>query len=118
MVACGQNKIDKKIARNATEFVDIERRNSLTKRLKNFKDDHFKLVALEQSDQSRNLFEYEFDRKTVLLIGHERLGVSDPDLALADDVIEIQVYGQPFSYNVVTATTMAVYEYCRQFPNG
>jgi tRNA G18 (ribose-2'-O)-methylase SpoU len=35
-----------------------------------------------------------------------------------DDVIEIPVYGQPYSFNVATATTMAVYEYCRQYPNG
>jgi tRNA G18 (ribose-2'-O)-methylase SpoU len=40
------------------------------------------------------------------------------ELALVDDVIEIPVYGMPYSYNVVTATTMAVYEYLRQFPDG
>jgi tRNA G18 (ribose-2'-O)-methylase SpoU len=39
-------------------------------------------------------------------------------LNVLDDVIEIPVYGQPYSFNVATATTMAVYEYCRQYPNG
>jgi hypothetical protein len=28
------------------------------------------------------------------------------------------VWGMPFSYNVATATTMAVYEYCKQYPGG
>jgi len=39
-------------------------------------------------------------------------------LELMDEVVEIPVYGLPMSYNVATATAMAVYEYCRQFPNG
>ena len=37
---------------------------------------------------------------------------------LLDDVVEIPVYGLPYSYNVVTAATMAMYEYCRQYPKG
>ncbi|MEM1304885.1 MAG: TrmH family RNA methyltransferase, partial [Planctomycetota bacterium] len=28
------------------------------------------------------------------------------------------VWGLPHSYNVATATCMALYEYCRQFPAG
>jgi tRNA G18 (ribose-2'-O)-methylase SpoU len=39
-------------------------------------------------------------------------------LPLLDKVVEIPVYGLPHSYNVATATTMALYEYCRQFPRG
>ena len=38
--------------------------------------------------------------------------------AILDDVVEIPVYGMPFSYNVGTAAAMALYEYCRQFPRG
>ena len=82
------------------------------------KSDSYRVVALEQSDRSQNIFDYRFHRKTVLIVGHERLGVTEAELATTDDVIEIPVFGQPFSYNVVTATTMAVYEYCRQFPAG
>jgi len=29
-------------------------------------------------------------------------------------VIEIPVFGLPYSYNVATATALALYEYCRQ----
>ena len=39
-------------------------------------------------------------------------------LRMLDDVVEIPVYGLPHSYNVATATAMALYEYCRQFPRG
>ncbi len=53
-----------------------------------------------------------------LVIGSEREGLTQEVLDKLDDVIEIPVYGQPASHNVVTATTMALYEYCRQYPSG
>ncbi len=118
MTVCGNTKIDPKIARDAIGFVAIERHRTLANWLKKIRSESFHVVALEQADRSQNLFEYRFQRNTVLVIGHERQGVSAAELSLVDDVIEIPVYGQPFSYNVVTATTMAVYEYCRQFPTG
>ena len=118
MIACGNNRIDPKIARDAIESVKVKRQRSLFNWLRKKKLEDYCLVALEQSDRSINLHKYRFKRKTILLIGHEREGVPESDLSLADDIIEIPVYGRPFSYNVVTATTMAVYEYCRQFPEG
>jgi tRNA G18 (ribose-2'-O)-methylase SpoU len=30
-------------------------------------------------------------------------------------VVEIPVYGLPYSFNAATATSMAIYEYCRQY---
>jgi tRNA G18 (ribose-2'-O)-methylase SpoU len=51
-------------------------------------------------------------------VGNERLGLSQEILDLLDDVIEIPVWGMPHSYNAATATNMALYEYCRQFPTG
>ena len=60
----------------------------------------------------------QFARRTALVIGNERTGLTDDILAQLDDVVEIPVWGMPYSYNVATATTMALYEYCRQFPSG
>jgi tRNA G18 (ribose-2'-O)-methylase SpoU len=51
-----------------------------------------------------------------LVIGNERLGLAPDALALMDDCVEIPVWGLPYSYNVATATAMALYEYCRQHP--
>ena len=84
--------------------------------MKQLKADNYRLVALEQTNNSHRIFDFTFAERTALVIGHERHGLSNEELALVDDAIEIPVYGLPYSYNVVTATTMAVYEYCRQFP--
>jgi tRNA G18 (ribose-2'-O)-methylase SpoU len=78
----------------------------------------YQLVGLEQTSQSKNLHTFRFDRKTVLVVGNERTGLTDDVLALLHHAVEIHVYGLPYSYNVATATAMALYEYCRQFPAG
>ena len=54
----------------------------------------------------------------VLVVGHERTGVGQDVLDLLDRVVEIPVWGLPFSYNAATAACLAMYEYCRQFPHG
>ena len=73
---------------------------------------------MEQSTGSQNLHTFCFQRKTVLVVGNERRGLAEPVLRLLDNVVEIPVYGLPYSYNVATATAMALYEFCWQFPAG
>ena len=118
IIAAVSGKIDPSIARTASEHVIIERRRTLLPVIKNLSEDGYRLVGLEQTDRSQSLFEYQFVRRTALIIGHERLGIEPEELRLMNDLIEIPVYGLPHSYNVVTASTMAIYEYCKQFPLG
>lgn len=118
VIACGQPRIDPKIARDGAECVELEVRRSLPPVLRTLKADGFSLVGLEQTNDSVNLHHHQFMRRTALVIGHERLGIDDDCLRLLDVTVEIPVYGLPFSYNVATATAMALYEFCRQYPTG
>ena len=118
IIAAGNAKIDREIARDAIDAVTLEKRSSLPPVLKKLKADGYQLIGLEQTTDSENLHQAELPRRMVLVIGHERHGITDDVLALLDRTMEIPVYGQPFSYNVATATTMALYEYCRQYPVG
>jgi len=95
-----------------------EMENSLAPVLKKLKKDGYVLVGLEQTTHSTPLADYRFNKKMVLVVGSEREGLADDCLALLDAVVEIPVWGLPYSYNVATATSMAMYEYCRQHPNG
>ena len=115
IIACGNAKIDPKIARDSLDFLEVQRKRSLPPVLKELKSDGYRIVGLEQTTHSHNLHEYQFQMKSVLVIGHERLGMSESESALLDDSIEIPVFGLPLSYNVATATAMALYEYCRQW---
>ena len=117
MIVCGNAKIDPTIARDALQQIQIERRRSLAPALEKLRaEEGYQLVGLEQATHSQNLHHFRFERRTALVVGHERLGLTEEVLALLDHVVEIPVYGTPYSYNVATATAMALYEYCRQFP--
>ncbi len=115
VIQCGQGKVDREIARDAIDVVEIVLRRSLTPVLEQLHEDGYTCVGLEQTTNSTCLFEFEFSKKTALVIGAEREGLEQQELDRLDHVVEIPVYGQPYSYNVATATTMAVYEYCRQY---
>jgi len=115
IIQCGPGKVDREIARDAIDIVEITQRRSLAPVLGQLADEHYQRVGLEQTTHSESLFTFQFVKRTALVIGSEREGLSVEELGQIDRVAEIPVYGKPFSYNVATATTMAVYEYCRQF---
>jgi len=118
LIACGNVKVDKTIARDGADQVQIDVHRTLPPVLKELKAAGFRLVGLEQTTNSVNLHGYRFERRTGLVIGNERLGLTDEELALVDAVVEIPVWGLPYAYNVANATAMALDEYCRQFPTG
>jgi tRNA G18 (ribose-2'-O)-methylase SpoU len=60
------------------------------------------------------LFEFQFPERTALVVGNERTGLTAQELSKLDHVVEIPVYGLPYSHNAATAACMAIYEYCRQ----
>ena len=118
MICCGNAKVIGKIARETAESIRIDNHRTLPPVLKRLREEGFRLVGLEQTTDSESLFEFSFERKTVLVIGNERLGIEDEVLRLLDGTVEIPVYGLPYSHNAATATAMALYEYCRQSPSG
>ncbi|QDU58454.1 TrmH family RNA methyltransferase [Aeoliella mucimassa] len=118
LICTGRAKLDPKIARDAAQTLSIESHRSLVPVLKKLKAENYTLVGLEQTTNSSDLHHYEFDRRTALVIGNEREGLTEDLLAELDAVIEIPVWGLPYSYNVATATVMALYEFCRQYPDG
>lgn len=118
IVVGGNASIDRNIARDGADAVEIEKRRSLGPALERLKSEGYILVGLEQTTNSKVIWDYAFPRKIVLVLGHERHGITDDILKLLDAVVEIPVYGMPFSFNVASAATMALYEYCRQYPRG
>jgi len=109
---------DRQNIREIGPELKIETHRTLLPVLGRLRDEGYRLAALEQTSGSQSLFEYRFERRTVLVVGNERLGVDDELLAAVDDAVEIPVYGLPYSHNAATAAAMTLYEYCRQFPKG
>jgi tRNA G18 (ribose-2'-O)-methylase SpoU len=118
MIICGNASLINKIARDATSELVVSTHRSLGPVLKKLKADGYSIVGIEQTSNSQNIHHFSFKRRTVLVVGNERLGIKDDILELLDEVIEIPVWGMPHSYNAASAANMALYEYCRQFPEG
>jgi tRNA G18 (ribose-2'-O)-methylase SpoU len=118
MICAGAAKLDRKVARDGADTVQIQIHRTLPPMLDKLRGDGYRLVGLEQTTNSQDLHHYTFARRTALVIGNERTGLTDEILVRLDDVVEIPVWGLPYSYNVATATTMALYEYCKQYPEG
>ena len=118
VICCGHVRLIEKIARDGADSVQIEVHRTLPPVLRDLKQADYRLVGLEQATGSQCLYDYQFPRRTALVIGNERLGLTEEELRLIDDVVEIPVYGLPYAYNVATAVALAVYEYCRQWPRG
>jgi tRNA G18 (ribose-2'-O)-methylase SpoU len=118
VICCGNAKALTKIARDGADTVALEVHRTLPPVLNQLAREGYRLAGLEQTSNSTSLYDYRFERKTALVIGNERLGLTEDELSIVADVIEIPVYGLPYAYNVHTATAMALYEYCKQFPRG
>lgn len=79
------------------------------------KDQGYALIAMEQHERSVPLWDFEFPEKVAIVTGHEIHGMSDEMVDMCDYVIEIPQYGLVESLNVSTATSIVLYEYCRQY---
>jgi tRNA(Leu) C34 or U34 (ribose-2'-O)-methylase TrmL len=118
VIACGAAGIHGRIARDGADSVAVEVHRSLPPVLDRLRAEGFEIVGLEQATHSEPLFDFRFAARTVLVVGNERTGLTDEELARLDRVAEIPMAGLPHSLNAATSAAIAVYEYCRQWPDG
>jgi tRNA G18 (ribose-2'-O)-methylase SpoU len=118
LICAGPVKVIDKIARDGADAVEVENHRTLPPALRKLRAEGYPLIGLEQTTGSRVIWEFPFPRKMVLVVGNERGGLSEETLQLMDQVVEIPGYGLPFAHNAATATAIALYEYCRQYPTG
>lgn len=76
------------------------------------KAEGFTVAALEQTTDAVKLHTLQVSNKIAILLGREVEGVDPALLELCDTSIEIPMYGQKESFNVVQAAAMALY-HCR-----
>lgn len=69
----------------------------------------YRIVGLEQANNSVSLSDYKPREKIALIIGEEVHGIPEEMLELCDDIIEIPMVGQKESFNVSVASGIALY---------
>jgi tRNA G18 (ribose-2'-O)-methylase SpoU len=77
------------------------------------------VVALEQGEPRRHWRSIDYPLPLVLVFGHERTGVRDDLLRLADEIAELPVRGVTNSLNVALCASAVLYEVLeRAYPGG
>ena len=97
-----------KTALGAEEIVPFEYQE--TPDLASLQVDGWRIIALEQSENSVLLQNYQAPSKVALLLGEEVHGITAELLAQCQDIIEIPMKGQKESFNVSVATGIALYQ--------
>lgn len=100
-----------KTALGATESVDWEYVKDTSSVVKKLKEEHFEIFALEQTQGSIYLSDFEpKSAKVALIFGHEVKGVQQAVIDLCDGAIEIPQLGTKHSFNVSVSAGIAMWE--------
>ncbi len=72
------------------------------------------VVAVEQSEKSVPYTDAKYDMPLALILGHETTGVSAEGLSLADQTVEISMFGVNKSLNVMVSLAIVLWEILRK----
>lgn len=100
-----------KVALGAEQFIPWEKTKNLGPLLKKLKAQGVRIVVLENNVNFKTIPLPKFKPKfpLALVLGEETKGNTKKILDLADDIIEIPMYGQKESLNVSVACGVALY---------
>lgn len=104
-----------KTALGAENSVDWEFKSDIRGVIKSLRKDNFSIVALEQSEDSQSIIQFQPSDNLAVIVGREVEGLEPEILKMTDIAIEIPMYGAKESFNVVQAAAMALF-YCRFAP--
>jgi tRNA G18 (ribose-2'-O)-methylase SpoU len=104
-----------KTAIGAQDTVEWTHYASTTEAVEELKSQGYKIIAVEQTNQSTMLhdFRFEKDQPYAFILGNEVMGVSDDVLPLVDDAIEIPQFGTKHSFNVTISAGIVLWDYVK-----
>lgn len=109
------NKINQQISKTALgaeTSVRWQHEESIDSVIQELKQPGYTVIALEQTENSLSLPEYQPPSKLAIIVGREVEGIEPEVLTKADACVQIPMLGSKESYNVVQAAAMALY-HCR-----
>lgn len=98
-----------KVSLGAERWMDWEYVKQPGRLLKKLKDEGYKVVALEQTAKSVNIYEWQPIFPIVLVVGNEKTGVTKNLLKYCDSEIELPMRGKKNSLNVSVAAGISMY---------
>ncbi len=106
-----------KTAIGAEKYVEWSFVNDIKTEITNLKNSDFKILGLEQTDESISMLDLELtlDHSICLIMGNEVSGIDDEILPLVDEFVAIPQYGHKHSLNVSVATGVTLYALLQKF---
>jgi tRNA G18 (ribose-2'-O)-methylase SpoU len=104
-----------KTALGAEQTVPWEHRWDVLEVVRELKAKGFRIVLVEQLEQSRSIDGLEIEGPVCVVLGNEITGVSDELLELCDDAVEIDMIGLKNSLNVTVAFGVVAYHIRKNF---
>ncbi len=114
-VAERADRVIAKTALQTVEAVPWEYRPDPLALLEELKGRGYQIVALERTPTSVAYVEAAYAFPVALVVGHEREGVANRLLDVADLIVAIPMYGRGTSLNVATALAVALYDLVRRW---
>jgi tRNA G18 (ribose-2'-O)-methylase SpoU len=74
------------------------------------------VVAFDNVPGAKSIYEYDWNKKSILILGQESIGISPESMKAAHDVVYIPQWGAVRSLNVGSAATVAMAFYRKQWP--
>lgn len=101
-------------ASGSHKWVEVLTYESASEPITQLQASGFQVVAASIDQSSRNYLDVDYRKPTALLLGSEKLGLSDAALALADKTIYVPMVGMVESLNVSVACAIILQEAHRQ----
>ena len=101
-----------KTSLGAENMIDWEHYEAVSQVIAQLRSQGFTVVALEQAGDSIALPDYKPPAKLAIIVGNEVKGLGSEIFDKVDLTLEIPMFGDKESFNVVQASAMALY-HCR-----
>ncbi len=104
-----------KTALRSVESVPWRHSETVAESIAELKTRGYQVLALEFTDSSRPLYEFDLQFPVALVAGNEAEGLDAETMALCDAVVHLPMRGLKSSLNVSVAFGVAAYEVTRRF---
>jgi tRNA G18 (ribose-2'-O)-methylase SpoU len=121
VILCGAtetppNSRIKKASINTWQWVHWQYQPTALQAVGNLKSQfpNLKVYAVEQDKRSKPFYQVKYEMPIALIVGNETYGVSKEVLDMADEIVELPMWGVNKSLNVMVSCGIVVYEIMKQ----
>lgn len=112
VIRCGIKRYDKRGAVGTNHYEHVDYSESIVDTIEYYRNLGYRIVAVDNVDGAKEVNDYQWNERSVMVFGEEGRGLSDEALSLSDDIVYIKQYGSVRSLNVGTASGIIMYDYC------